>query len=95
MNKQQSINLAEYKYISSLIAQLLEVDIYTEEIITGYIENFGVDKFFNNIEMMDLPSEVIDKLDVIWQGEYKKRGTSVKGREKKEKKGRTLDIGEV
>jgi hypothetical protein len=63
MNKQQSINLAEYKYISSLIAQLLEVDIYTEEIITGYIENFGVDKFFNNIEMMDLPSEVIDKLE--------------------------------
>lgn len=63
MNKQQSINLAEYKYISSLLAQLLEVDIYTEEIITGYIENFGVDKFFNNIEIMDLPSEVIDKLE--------------------------------
>lgn len=65
MNKQQSINLAEYKYISSLLAQLLEVDIYTEEIITGYIENFGVDKFFNNIEMMDLPSEVIDKLESL------------------------------
>lgn len=65
MNKQQSINLAEYKYISSLLAQLLEVDIYTEEIITGYIENFGVDKFFNNIELMDLPSEVIDKLESL------------------------------
>ncbi|UZQ48844.1 hypothetical protein [Clostridium kluyveri] len=63
MNKQQEINLTQYKYISSLLAQLLEVDIYTEEIITGYIENFGVDKFFNNIEMMDLPSEVIDKLE--------------------------------
>lgn len=63
MNKQQNINLTEYKYISSLLAQLLEVDIYTEEIITGYIENFGVDNFFNNIELMDLPYEVIDKLE--------------------------------
>lgn len=63
MNKQQEINLMQYKYISSLLAQLLEVDIYTEEIITGYIETFGVDKFFNNIELMDLPFEVIDKLE--------------------------------
>lgn len=63
MKKQQKINLMEYKYISSLLAQLLEVDIYTEEIITGYIEIFGVDKFFNNIEMMDLPYELIEKLE--------------------------------
>lgn len=57
------VNLDNYKYISSLIAQILELDIYTEEIITGYIETFGVDNFFNNIEMMDLPSEVIEKLE--------------------------------
>lgn len=63
MKNKIQVNLDNYKYISSLIARILELDIYAEEIITGYIENFGVDKFFNNIEMMDLPSEVIDKLE--------------------------------
>ncbi|VYT81566.1 hypothetical protein [Clostridium butyricum] len=67
MNKQRRINLTEYKYISSLIGQLLELDIDTEEKITGYIENFGVDNFLNDIELMDLPYDVLEKLESLEQ----------------------------
>ncbi|EQB86616.1 hypothetical protein J2Z44_002355 [Clostridium punense] len=67
MNKQRRINLTEYKYISSLLGQLLELDIDTEEKITGYIENFGVDNFLNDIELMDLPYDVLEKLESLEQ----------------------------
>lgn len=67
MNKQRRINLTEYKYISSLLGQLLELDIDTEEKITGYIENFGIDNFLNDIELMDLPYDVLEKLESLEQ----------------------------
>lgn len=67
MNKQRRVNLTEYKYISSLLGQLLELDIDTEEKITGYIENFGVDNFLNDIELMDLPYDVLEKLESLEQ----------------------------
>ena len=67
MRKRRGINLKEYKYISSLLGQLLELDIYTEEKITGYIENFGVDNFLKNIILMDLPYDVLEKLESLEQ----------------------------
>lgn len=67
MNKQRRVNLTEYKYISSLLGQLLELDIDTEEKITGYIENFGIDNFLNDIELMDLPYDVLEKLESLEQ----------------------------
>jgi hypothetical protein len=67
MRKRRGINLKEYKYISYLLGQLLELDIYTEEKITGYIENFGVDNFLKNIILMDLPYDVLEKLESLEQ----------------------------
>ena len=67
MNKLRRINLKEYKYLSSLLGQLLELDIYTEEKITGYIEIFGVDNFLNNIELMELPYDILEKLESLEQ----------------------------
>ncbi|MBC2579409.1 hypothetical protein [Clostridium sp. DJ247] len=67
MTKQKRIDLYSYKYISSLVAQLLELDIDTEEKITGYIENFGIDNFLKDIELMDLPYEILEKLESLEQ----------------------------
>lgn len=67
MNKQRSVNLTEYKYIASLLAQLLELDIDTEEKVTGYIENFGIDNFLKDIELMDLPYDILEKLESLEQ----------------------------
>lgn len=65
MNKNKEINRDNYKYISSLIAQLLELDIDTEEKITGYIENYGVDNFLKDYDKMDLPYEIYEKLESL------------------------------
>ncbi|WP_027626199.1 hypothetical protein [Clostridium lundense] len=65
MNKNKGINRDNYKYISSLIAQLLELDIDTEEKITGYIENYGVDNFLKDYDKMELPYETYEKLESL------------------------------
>ncbi len=65
MNKNKGINRDNYKYISSLIAQLLELDIDTEEKITGYIENYGVDNFLKDYDKMELPYEIYEKLESL------------------------------
>lgn len=65
MNKSKEINRDNYKYLSSLISQLLELDIYTEEKITGYIENYGVDNFLKDYDKMELPYEAYEKLESL------------------------------
>lgn len=65
MNRNKGINRDNYKYISSLIAQLLELDIDIEEKITGYIENYGVDNFLKDYDKMDLPYEIYEKLESL------------------------------
>ncbi|WP_055668291.1 hypothetical protein [Desnuesiella massiliensis] len=65
MNKNKGINRDNYKYISSLIAQLLELDIDTEEKITGYIENYGVDNFIKDYDKMELPYDTYEKLESL------------------------------
>lgn len=65
MNKNKGINRDNYKYISSLIAQLLELDIDIEEKITGYIENYGVDNFLKDYDKMELPYETYEKLESL------------------------------
>ncbi|PWL55812.1 MAG: hypothetical protein DBY38_00530 [Clostridium cadaveris] len=65
MNKNKGINRDNYKYISSLIAQLLELDVDTEEKITGYIENYGVDNFLKDYDKMDLPYGAYEKLESL------------------------------
>lgn len=67
MNKQRVVNLTEYKYIIYLLEQLLEMDVNTEEKIKGYIENFGIDNFLKNIELMDLPYDILEKLESLKQ----------------------------
>lgn len=61
MNKK--VNRDSYKYLCSLMAQLLELDSYTEEKIAEYIESYGVDNFFKDYEKMELPYEVYEKLE--------------------------------
>lgn len=63
MNNRKEINLDSYKYICSLIAELLELDGYTEEKITGYIESYGIDNFFKDYDKMELLNEVYEKLE--------------------------------
>lgn len=63
MNKNKGMNRDNYKYLSSLIAQLLELDMDTEEKITVYIENYGVDNFLNDYDKMELPYEAYEKLE--------------------------------
>lgn len=65
MNRQRTINLNEYKHIISLLVQLLEVDMDTEEKITEYIETFGVDNFLRDYELMDLPYDTLEKLESL------------------------------
>jgi len=65
VNKNKGINRDNYKYISSLIAQLLELDIDTEEKITGYIENYGVDNFLKDYDKMELSYEIYEKLESL------------------------------
>ncbi len=65
MNRNKGINRNNYKYISSLIAQLLELDIETEEKITGYIENYGVDNFLKDYDKMELPYDTYEKLESL------------------------------
>ena len=63
MNTSEGINLDSYKYICSLIAQLLELDIYIEEKITAYIEKYGINNFLKDYNKMELPYEVYEKLE--------------------------------
>lgn len=63
MDNGKEIDRNNYKYISSLITQLLEFDIDTEEKITRYIENYGVDNFLRDFNKMELRSEVYEKLE--------------------------------
>ncbi len=65
MNRQRTINLNEYKHIISLLVQLLELDMDTEERITEYIETFGVDNFLRDYELMDLPYDTLEKLESL------------------------------
>lgn len=65
MTHQKGINRDSYKYISSLLAQLLELDIDTEEKITGYIENYGLDHFLLDSKHMDLPQEISEKIESL------------------------------
>ncbi|MBP2033413.1 hypothetical protein J2Z42_002116 [Clostridium algifaecis] len=65
MNRNKGINRDNYKYISSLIAQLLELDIDTEEKITSYIENYGVDNFLRDYDKMELPYDTYEKLESL------------------------------
>jgi hypothetical protein len=65
MNRNKGINRDNYKYISSLIGQLLELDIYTEEKITGYIENYGIDNFLKDYDKMELSYETYEKLESL------------------------------
>jgi|GEM_PF-2072372 len=65
MNRQRTINLNEYKHIISLLVQLLELDMDTEEKITEYIETFGVDNFLRDYELMDLPYDTLEKLESL------------------------------
>lgn len=53
------------KYLGSLVSQLFGIDLDIEEKITGYIETFGISKFIENFTKMDLPKEVIDKLESL------------------------------
>lgn len=59
----KKINRDNYKYLCSLMAQLLELDANTEEKITKYIESYGVDNFFKDYDKMELPYEVYEKLE--------------------------------
>ena len=63
MNKNKGINRDNYKYLSSLIAQLFELDMDTEEKITVYIENYGVDNFLKDYDKMELTYEAYEKLE--------------------------------
>lgn len=65
MNKNEEIDRDNYKYISSLIAQLLELDIVTEEKITEYIENYGVNNFLKDFNKMELPYAAYEKLESL------------------------------
>ncbi|MCY6356201.1 hypothetical protein [Clostridium sp. ZS2-4] len=65
MNTQRTINLNEYKHIISLLVQLLELDMDTEEKITEHIETFGVDNFLRDYELMDLPYDTLEKLESL------------------------------
>ena len=65
MNKNTGIDRDNYKYISSLIAQLFELDIETEEKITGYIENYGMDNFLKDYDKMDLPDDAYGKMESL------------------------------
>lgn len=65
MDKKKTINRNSYKYISSLIAQLLELDIDTEEKITGYIEHYGIDNFLKDYDKMEFRYEIYEKLDSL------------------------------
>ncbi|OOP72812.1 hypothetical protein [Clostridium beijerinckii] len=63
MINHRGINRDSYKYLCSLMAQILELDVDTEERIKEYIENHGVDNFFKDYEKMELPYEVYEKLE--------------------------------
>ncbi len=65
MNRNKGINRDNYKYISSLVAQLLELDIDTEEKITSYIENYGVDNFLRDYDKMELSYDTYEKLESL------------------------------
>ena len=65
MIKQNEINRDNYKYISSLLAQILELDIYSEEKITVYIENYGIDNFLKDYDKIELSYEAYEKLDSL------------------------------
>jgi hypothetical protein len=65
MNRKRTINLNEYKHIISLLVQLLELDMDTEEKITEYIETFGIDNFLKDFELMDLPYDTLEKLESL------------------------------
>ena len=65
MNKNKGINRDNYKYISSLIGQLLELDIYTEEKITGYIENNAIDNFLKDYDKIEISYVTCEKLESL------------------------------
>ncbi|TYQ17828.1 UNVERIFIED_CONTAM: hypothetical protein Cloal_0200 [Acetivibrio alkalicellulosi] len=58
-NNNRGIN----KYLSSLLGQLFDLDIDIEEKITGYIENHGIKRFLKDASKIDLPNDVIDKIE--------------------------------
>lgn len=65
MNRNKEINRDNYKYISSLIAQLLELDIDMEEKITEYIGKYGIDNFLDNFEKIEMSNEAYEKIESL------------------------------
>ena len=64
MNIDKSRN-TEYQRCAVLLAQLIGLDADTEERICICFLSMGIKSFFLNLESLDLPQEIIEKLKNI------------------------------
>lgn len=64
MNLEKSRDM-EYKKCLDLLAELIDLDADTEERIYMCFQSMGVNNFFLNLELINLPKEVSEKLTDI------------------------------
>lgn len=65
MSQLEKAVVQKYQDISQLLMQLLELDDGAAEQVRRSIENYGVCHFFNNFEALDIPPEIIEKLQSL------------------------------
>lgn len=65
MQQERKISNSEYQKAVSLLSRLFKFDFDLEKQINGYIHNYGICHFFENLEAFELSVDTIIKLQAV------------------------------
>lgn len=65
MTQITTIKHNEYEKASRLLGELFELDSHVEQQINCYMQHYGIIRFFNELESLELSSDVIRKLSSV------------------------------
>ena len=65
MTQERVINRSEYQRAVALLSKMVEFDSEVEKQINGYIQNWGVCHFFENLEAFEFSADTVIKLQAV------------------------------
>lgn len=65
MTQITNIKHDNYVHASKILSQLFEFDSHIEQQINCYMQHYGIIRFFRELETLELPSDVINKLSAV------------------------------
>ena len=56
----------EYQKVAEILSELLELDEDIKKQISEHIQYYGIGHFLENLDILDFPAEILEKLQVIY-----------------------------